>query len=145
MSSEDWRKILINFDYYHYKYKKKMECQEIIKFLGNDDKQPSKLKTKTWIEVTNESRERCNPSGEINFKITMQRTSFCEYGDVYMLVKETIIINEAGADAASKEIDKKNNKVTFKGCAPFRAFVSKTSNIELDNANDLVRWCDADV
>ena len=38
MSSEDWRKILINFDYYHYKYKKKMECQEIIKFLGNDDK-----------------------------------------------------------------------------------------------------------
>ena len=62
-----------------------------------------------------------------------------------MLVKETIIINEAGADAASKEIDKKNNNVTFKGCAPFRAFVSKISNIELDNANYLGRWCDADV
>ena len=43
-----------------------MEYQKIINLLGTNN-EPSKFKTKKWIEVNDESRGRYNPGDEIKF------------------------------------------------------------------------------
>ena len=41
----------------------------------------------------------------IKFKTTMLRSSLCDYGDAYILVKGTITNSGAGADAAARQAD----------------------------------------
>ena len=59
--------------------------------LDNTPNQPSKLKTKNWVEVKNhendESRGTYNKDIQIRFKTSMLRSSFCDYSDAYILVK----------------------------------------------------------
>ena len=58
----------------------------------------------------------------------MLRSSWCDYGDVYMLVKGNITVsNTAGANNTNK-------KVIFKNCAPFTSCISKINNEQIDNA-----------
>ena len=40
-----------------------------------------------------------------NFKSAMFKSSIFDYSDSYILVKETITITAAGADATSKQVD----------------------------------------
>ena len=42
------------------------------------------------------------------------RSRLCDYSDVYILLSGTITIAEAGADDATKRLDKRNNGVIFK-------------------------------
>ena len=56
---------MINFDYYNYKYIKRMEYQKIINVIGSTNNQSSKLRTKHLVEVNDESRGQNNKSGEI--------------------------------------------------------------------------------
>ena len=45
-----------------------MEYQKIINLLENTPDQPSKFRTKNWIEVNDESRETYNVNSQIKFK-----------------------------------------------------------------------------
>ena len=49
----------------------------------------------------------------------MLKSSICDYGDAYILVKGTITFTRAGDNAAVKQTDKRNKGVIFKNCAPF--------------------------
>ena len=61
----------------------------------------------------------------------MLRSSFCHYGDAYILVEGNITVNNtAGSGAAANNTDK---KVIFKNCAPFTNCISKINNAEIDN------------
>ena len=62
----------------------------------------------------------------------MLRSDFCDYGDVYVVVKETTITVEGDDD--SKKIDK---KLSFKNNAPCRSCISKINNTFIGNAEDL--------
>ena len=55
--------------------------------LDNTPNQPSKLKTKNWVEVNDESRGTYDKDIQIRFKTSMLRSSFCDYSDAYILVK----------------------------------------------------------
>ena len=55
--------------------------------------QPSKLRTRNWVEINDESRGTCT-SNDIKFKTTMLRSNLCDYADAYILVKETIKLLE---------------------------------------------------
>ena len=57
-----------------------------------------------------------NSNNDIRFKTTMLKSSSFDYSDAYILVKGTIAITEAGADAAARKADE---RVIFKNCAPF--------------------------
>ena len=57
--------------------------------------QPSKLRTRNWVEINGESRGR-STSNEIKFRTKMLLSSLCDYGDAYILVKGTITITGAG-------------------------------------------------
>ena len=79
-----------------------MEYQNIEHLLNNASNQPSKFRTKNWVETIDESRGKYAANKQIKFKTSMLRSSLCDYSDAYMLFKGKISVNDtaaAGADA----------------------------------------------
>ena len=60
--------------------------------------QPSKFRTKNWVEINDESRGAYNVNSQIKFKTTVLKSSLCDYSDAYILVKGTITIVGEGAE-----------------------------------------------
>ena len=109
-----------------------MEYQKIINLLGNTPHQPTKFRTKNWVEKSDESRGMYNTNSQIRFKTSMLRTSLCDYSDAYILVKGTITVpNTAAADAGANNT---NKKVIFKNYAPFTSCISRMNNTRTDDA-----------
>ena len=90
-----------------------MEYQKIANLLDNASNQPSKFRTKNWVEINNESRRVYSTGSDIKFKTTMLRSSLCDYADAYILVKGTIIITGAGDAAAARQADERHKGVIF--------------------------------
>ena len=85
-----------------------MKCQKITNLLDNASNQPSKFRTKNWIEINDDIRGGYSPNKQIRFKTTMLRSSLCDYSDAYILVKGNIAVNNtAAADANANNTDKK--------------------------------------
>ena len=63
---------------------------------------PSKFRTKSWVEINDESRGGYTTGTDIKFKTTMLRSSLCDSADTYILVKGTITITGAGDDANAR-------------------------------------------
>ena len=99
--------------------------------------QPSKFKTKNWVEVNDKSRGEYNVNSQIKFKTAMLKCSLCDYSDAYVHVKGTITINNTVAAAAAAAANNTNKKVIFKNCAPFTICISEINNTEVDNAKDI--------
>ena len=115
-----------------------MEYQKIANLIDDDaSNQPSKFRTRNWVEINDESREACNVNSQIKFKTTMLKSSLCDYSDAYVLVKGTITIAGAGANEAARQADERNKVVIFKNCAPFTNCISEINNTQIDNAKDI--------
>ena len=86
-----------------------MEYQNIANLLDDvSSNQPSKFKTKNWVEVHDESKGTYNVNIQIKFKGIMLKSSLCDYSDAYILVKRTITVNNtAVAPAAANNNGKK--------------------------------------
>ena len=52
-----------------------MEYQKIANLLDDASNQPSKCKTKDWVEINDESRGTCDVGSQIKFKTTMLKSS----------------------------------------------------------------------
>ena len=70
--------------------------------LDNTSNQPSKFRTKNWIEINDQSRGTYNTNSDIRLKSTMLKSISRDYSDAYILVKGTITIAGTGDDASSK-------------------------------------------
>ena len=112
-----------------------MEYQKIANLLDNALNQPSKFRTKNWVEITDESRGTYAVNKQIKFKTSMLRSSLCDYSDAYILVKGNISVNNTAA--AGADANNTNKKVIFKNCAPFTDCISKINNTQVDNAKDI--------
>ena len=105
--------------------------------VDNTSNQPSKIRTKKWVEINDESRGRYTTGSGIKFKTTMLKSSVCDYADAYVPVKGTITITGAGdAAAAARRADERNKGVIFTNCAPFTKCISKINNTEKDHTQD---------
>ena len=62
-----------------------MEYQKIINFLDNTPNQPSKFRTKNWVEITDDSLGTYNTNSQIKFKIKMLNLSLSDYSVAYIL------------------------------------------------------------
>ena len=51
-------------------------------FLDNTKNQPSKFRTRNWVEINDEKRGKYDDS-IIKFKTSMIRSDLCDYSDVY--------------------------------------------------------------
>ena len=63
-----------------------MEYQKIINLLVNTPYQLSKFRTKSCIEINDQSRGVYNTNSDIIFKTTMLKSSLCDYSDAYIPV-----------------------------------------------------------
>ena len=70
--------------------------------LDNTPNQPSKFRTKHWVEINDDLRGTYNTDSQIIFKTSMLRSSLCDYRDTYILVKGTVRIAGGGADQAAR-------------------------------------------
>ena len=109
-----------------------MEYQKIANLLDNETNQPSKFRTRNWIEINEESRGTYPVNKQIKFKTPMLRSSLCDYADAYILVKGNITVNNTAAEGAA--VNNAAKKVIFKQCAPFTNCISKINNTQIDNA-----------
>ena len=99
--------------------------------LDNTLDQPSKFRTKNWIEINVESKELYNTSSDI------RRSDLCDYADAYILVKGTIKITGGGDNDAEKQLDERNEGVLFKNSTPITKCISRIKSTEIDNAQDI--------
>ena len=111
-----------------------MEYQKIINLLDNTSNEPSKFRTKNWIN--HDSRGTYNANSEIKFKTTMLKSSLRDYSEAYTLVKGNKTVNNTTADGASA--NNTNKKVIFENCAPFTNCISEINNTKVDNAKDII-------
>ena len=65
----------------------------------------------------------------------MLNSSFCEYSDAYILVKETISIANRAAAVVNANND--NKEVLFKNCAQFTDCISEINNTQRDDSKDI--------
>ena len=103
--------------------------------LDNTSNQPSKFRTRNWVEINDGSRGQYNVNSEIRFKTTM--SSLCDYNNAYTLVKGTVIITGAGNNDGARQTDERNKGVIFINFAPFTDCVSEINNTQIDNAHYL--------
>ena len=113
-----------------------MEYQKIANLIDDASNQPSKFRTKNWVEINDESRGIYHVNSQIKFKTTMLKYSLCDYNDAYIFIKGKITITGAGANAAARQADERDKSVAFKNCAPFTNFISEINNTQVDKAKD---------
>ena len=90
-----------------------IEYQKIANLIDDNTlNQPSKFRTRNWIEINDESRGAYNVNSQIKFKTAMLKSSLCDYSDAYILVKGTIGVNNTAAKGAAAI--NTNKKVIFK-------------------------------
>ena len=112
-----------------------MEYQKVANLIDDASKQPSKFRTKNWVEINDESIGTYNVDSQIKFKTTMLKSSLCDYSDVYIIVKGAITVNNTAAEGAAA--NNTNKKVIFKNCALFTNSISKINKTQVDNAKDI--------
>ena len=113
-----------------------MEYQKIANLLDSASNQPSKFRTRNWVEINDESRGTYT-SNDIKFKTTMLRSNLWDYDDGYILVKGTIKNTGTENDDAAKWLDERDKGVIFKNYAPFTKCISRINNSDIDNAQDI--------
>ena len=69
-----------------------MEYQKIINLFDNIPNQTTRFRTNDQVEINDESHGVYNTGSQIRFKTSMLRSSLCNYGDAYILVSRTIIV-----------------------------------------------------
>ena len=102
------------------------------KIIDHTTNQPSKFRTRNWVEINDQSRGTYNVNSQIKFKTSMSRSSLCNYSDGHILVSGTITVAALTAGGGYNNIE-----VVFKNCAPFTNCISELNNTQIDNAKDI--------
>ena len=114
-----------------------MEYKKKKNLLDNTQNQPSKFRTKNWVEINDDARGMYNTNSQDKFKTSMLKSSLCNYSDAYILVSETIIVVGAGANDAARATDRNKIQGISKYCASFTDCITEINNIQVNNAQDL--------
>ena len=84
--------------------------------LDNTPNQPTKFRTKNWINIIDDARGTYNTNSQIKFKVSILKSSLLshDYIDAYIPVSGKITITGAGADDAAKRLDERNKGVVLR-------------------------------
>ena len=74
-----------------------MEYQKIINLFDNAPDQPSKFRTKNWVEIDDDSRGKYNTNILIKFKISVVKSCLRGYSNAHILVKGTKTVENPAA------------------------------------------------
>ena len=98
---------------------------------GNISNQPSKFRTKNWVQKNDESRGNYCTGSQIISKTSTLKSNLC---DDNTLLKERITITRAGADTSPRQTDETKKEVVFKNCPPFNDGIREINDTQVDNA-----------
>ena len=87
-------------------------CQK--KLFDNTLNQPSKSRTKNWVEINDDFRGTRNTNSQIKYKTMILKSSLRSYSDTYILVSGTITIIETEDGAPARHADERNKEVILK-------------------------------
>ena len=90
----------------------KIGCQKNL--FDNTLNQPSKSRTKNWVEINDDSRGTCNTNSQIKYKTMILKSSLRGYSDAYILVSGTITIIETEDGAPARQAGERNKEVILK-------------------------------
>ena len=65
----------------------------------------------------------------------MSRSSLCDHNDAYILVKETVTVENKAAEDQPNNVA--NIKVIFKNCTTFNNCIGRTNNTQVDDTLDI--------
>ena len=103
--------------------------------LDNIPNQPTKFRTKNWIERNDDAPETYDSNSQIKFKTSMLKSSLCYHSDAYILVSGTIIVEDTQAAYDS------GNNITkqeiFKNGVSFTDSISEINNSKADSAKEI--------
>ena len=71
-------------------------------FLYKIPSEPTKFRTKNWVEINDDSRGINNTNSQTKFKTSMLRSSLSDYSDSYILVNGTITVVALAASSGIK-------------------------------------------
>ena len=108
-----------------------MGYQQIANLLDDASSQPSRFKTKDWVEINDGSR------GTYIVNSQMLKSVLRDYSHACIHEKCKVTITGAADDAAAREADETDKGVAFKYCAPFSNCISDKNNTQIDNAKDI--------
>ena len=91
-----------------------MKHQKVIHFLDNEITEQSNFRTKIRVEINDDARETHNTNSHIKYQRAILNSSFCDYGDAYILDKGVIVITGGGASAIATQSDEIDKQVIFK-------------------------------
>ena len=77
--------------------------------LDNTPNQPSKFRTRNWVEINDDSRGTYNSNSQIKFKTSMLKSSLCDYSDSYIVVSGTISAIALAAGGGNNNIENHSN------------------------------------
>ena len=87
-----------------------MDYQKVINLSDNTPNQPSKFRTKNWVEINDVSRGTNNINSQFKFKTSILKSSLCDYSDAHISIKATITIPNIEPAAAPNN----RQKIIFK-------------------------------
>ena len=105
-----------------------METQKIINLLNGTDNENSKLATRKWYVIDNESKGKYSKDDPIKFLTKSIESSLSDYFDAYILVTGNITVTRTISAnlAANTPIPKKEKQsvnaatqAVFKSCTPY--------------------------
>ena len=99
----------------------------------NTPNQPTKFRTKKWIEIDDESRVTHNTNSQIKFKTAGLKSSLYDYSDAYMIASETITVPNTGTTANPN----KRKNIIIKSYAPFTNCISEIDNTQKDDCKGI--------
>ena len=111
-----------------------MGYQKKINLLDNAPHQPTKFRTKNWVETNDGSYRVYNIGSQIKFKTSMLKSILWDHSDAYILVKGAITVPNTRTTAVNNN---RNKKVIFKISAPFIDFISEIDNKEIGHTKDI--------
>ena len=111
-----------------------MGYQKKINLLDNAPHQPTKFRTKNWVETNDGSYRVYNIGSQIKFKTSMLKSILWDDSDANILVKGSITVPNTRTTAVNNN---RNKKVIFKISAPFIDFINEIDNKEIGNTKDI--------
>ena len=105
--------------------------------LYNTANQPSKSRTKNWVEINDDSRGTYNTNTQIKVNTSMLKSSLCDYNDAYICVKGIITVPKTSAAAAATAANNTKKIVIFKNFIPFTDCISEINNTQVDDAKNI--------
>ena len=105
-----------------------MKYQKSVNLLDDTPNQPFKFRTKSWVEINDDSRGIYNTYSQIKFETSMSKSSWCDCSDAYILVSGPV------PNIRIATVANNGKNITIKNCTDY---MTEIHNTQINNAKDI--------